>query len=277
MGQMRIFVSHSSQDNAFCDALVHGLRGAGANVWYDQQNLGVGQLLDVITKELRERKVFIVILSKAAFASQWVRQECKWVFNLSVREPERLILPVVAQPVERADFDEMLYLEDFRRIEGPSNQPYPEAEAITQTLALLSLTPASTAATSVPPESTSTKELIARGKALIAQERYADAVPLFERATEQSSRNYNAWFNLGYALGNVERIEEALAAFDRAIALRPNASVCWYNKGLALNILERYQEALEALEQSLTLDSDYPEAWCEKCTALGGLDRPPDR
>src|SRR5258708_25223257 len=245
MGQMRIFVSHSSQDNAFCDALVHGLGGAGTNGWDEQQNLGVGQLLDVITKELRDRKVFIVILSKAAFASQWVRQECKWVFNLSVREPERLILPVVAQPVERADFDEMLYIEDFRRIEGPANQPYSEAEAIAQTLALLSLTPASTAATSVPPEGTSTKELIARGKALIAQERYADAVPLFERATEQSSRSYNAWFGLGYALGNIERIEEALAAFNKAIALRPDASVCWYNKGLALNMLERYTEALE--------------------------------
>src|SRR5258706_4306393 len=151
MGRMRIFVSHSSQDNAFCDALVHGLRDAEANVWYDQQNLGVGQLLDVITKELRDRKVFIVILSKTAFASQWVRQECKWAFNLSVREPERLILPVVAQPVEQADFNAMLYLEDFRRIEGPANQPYPEAEAIAQTLALLSLTPASTAATSAPP------------------------------------------------------------------------------------------------------------------------------
>ena len=34
--QLRIFVSHSSMDKAICDQLVTALRGAGADVWYDE-------------------------------------------------------------------------------------------------------------------------------------------------------------------------------------------------------------------------------------------------
>jgi CheY-like chemotaxis protein len=142
MGQMRIFVSHSSPDKEFCNALVAALRGAGADVWYDEQSLGAGHLLDVISRELASRPVFIVILSKAAFGSRWVTQECQWAFNLYSREPDRVILPVTAQPIEPTDFNAWLWLENFRRIEGPAHSPLPVAEAIEKTLRTLVLGPA---------------------------------------------------------------------------------------------------------------------------------------
>ena len=47
-----IFVSHSHEDGAFCQALVTALRGAGADVWYDEQNMGSGLLMSVIQSEL---------------------------------------------------------------------------------------------------------------------------------------------------------------------------------------------------------------------------------
>jgi len=53
VAQPRVFVSHSHEDDAFCRALVAGLRAAGADVWYDEHNLGSGQLLDTIEAELR--------------------------------------------------------------------------------------------------------------------------------------------------------------------------------------------------------------------------------
>jgi len=65
-----IFVSHSHEDTAFCQALVTALRGAGADVWYDEHNLGACHLMDVIQQELGRRKIFIVILAKNAFASK---------------------------------------------------------------------------------------------------------------------------------------------------------------------------------------------------------------
>jgi hypothetical protein len=41
---MKIFVSHNRQDGACCHQLVAALRGAGADVWYDQHNMEAGRL-----------------------------------------------------------------------------------------------------------------------------------------------------------------------------------------------------------------------------------------
>src|SRR5689334_5381494 len=82
MAQMRIFVSHSHQDNAFCHVLVKALRGAGVDVWYDEHNMGSGRLGPTIEREERERPVFVVILSPAALHSPWVEDETRWAYGL---------------------------------------------------------------------------------------------------------------------------------------------------------------------------------------------------
>ena len=128
-----IFVSHSHEDIEFCRALVDALRGAGAEVWYDEHNMESGQLMDVIMRELGRRKIFILILSKHAFASKWVRRETGWAYNLFDRDPTRVILPVTAGQIERDDFSPeagWLFLEDFKRIEAPGYKPFPVAEAV---------------------------------------------------------------------------------------------------------------------------------------------------
>jgi CheY-like chemotaxis protein len=139
MSQLSIFVSHSHQDNDFCTALVRGLRQAEADVWYDEHNLGAGHLLNDIQRELLARPVFIVILSKAAFASTWVSQECQWAYQLYMREPNRVLLPVTASPIEARDFNTWLFLESFKRIEASGYRPLPADEAIAATLKALVL------------------------------------------------------------------------------------------------------------------------------------------
>ena len=136
---MRVFVSHSSQDNQFCSQLVEGLSNAGADVWYDQKNLESGNLMSVITQELVARPAFVVILSKAAFHSTWVTQECQWAYNLSQREPERVILPVTAQRFDASDFNNWLYMEGFKRIEQSGGNPLPADEAVAKALHALDL------------------------------------------------------------------------------------------------------------------------------------------
>ncbi|HEY7021294.1 MAG TPA: toll/interleukin-1 receptor domain-containing protein, partial [Ktedonobacterales bacterium] len=61
--QLRIFVSHSHQNNDACRALVNALREVGADVWYDEYNMTSGRLGQTIERELRARPVFIVMLS----------------------------------------------------------------------------------------------------------------------------------------------------------------------------------------------------------------------
>ncbi|MGH2517205.1 MAG: toll/interleukin-1 receptor domain-containing protein, partial [Ktedonobacterales bacterium] len=94
MATINIFVSHSHQDNDFCLRIVQALREAGADVWFDEDQLSSGQILDVVQRELDRRPICIVILSKAAFASNWVQREAKWAYELTDSDPTRVILPI---------------------------------------------------------------------------------------------------------------------------------------------------------------------------------------
>jgi len=65
----------ASVDKAICDQVVTALRGAGAHVWYDEHYLEARQPLEEIQRELQARPLFVILLSKNAFASLWVRRE----------------------------------------------------------------------------------------------------------------------------------------------------------------------------------------------------------
>ena len=67
----------------------------------------------------------------------------------------------------------------------------------------MALTPAGEAPAPVAPQpSESVDDLLTRGKALNAQKQYAEALPLFERATQLAPDSFEAWANLGYALAS---------------------------------------------------------------------------
>src|SRR5262245_31267279 len=88
---MRIFLSHTAQDHAFCDQLAQALRAAGADVFYDESSETTGLRGRIIERELRRRGVFIVILSPAAHASAQVEDETRrlscflFLLSLSLR------------------------------------------------------------------------------------------------------------------------------------------------------------------------------------------------
>lgn len=87
-----------------------------ADVWYDQHNMGSGRLGPTIERELRNRPVFVVILSPAALTSQWVEDETRWAYGLQRKDPTRIILPITAATI--AEDDIWLFLRDFKRIEA---------------------------------------------------------------------------------------------------------------------------------------------------------------
>lgn len=123
MSQKRIFISHSSKDSSFCSLLVQSLKAAEADVCYDRDSLKGGLLYERLTDELRTRPVFIPVLSKDAVTSSFVKNECHWAFILYENEPNRLILPVLAQALNFSDMAAFLYLAGFVRVEAPNHQP----------------------------------------------------------------------------------------------------------------------------------------------------------
>lgn len=266
--QLRVFISHASEDSAFCQAMVDALTGAGADVWYDGRNPDSGMLRPGIMRELSARPVFLVVLSKAAFASTWVQDECEWAYNLYRRKPERLILPVAGAPYDPDDLDTLLYIESMKRIEKTGHQPYPTDEAVHRLLRALALTPAGEAPASTAPQPTeSVDDLLMRGKALIAQKKYDEALPLFERAAQLAPTSADAWGYLGPILNELGRTNEAIAACDRALVLDDKQAWVWGNKGRVLDKLGYHQEALVAYDRALALDPNDAIAWYNKgCT-----------
>lgn len=119
-----IFVSHAHEDNAWCRAFVEALRHGGADVWYDEHNLGYGELAEEIERELASRPIFIVVLSPASVAKPWVRRETEAAIHLRDTVPGRGILPVVAARAEVP-----LLWAGYKRIAGPDGGGLDPAEA----------------------------------------------------------------------------------------------------------------------------------------------------
>ena len=58
----------------------------------------------------------------------------------------------------------------------------------------------------------------------------------------------------GKALLAENKFEEALGFFEQALLLNQNDPELWNNKGVALRSIGRYDEALECFNKSLELD-----------------------
>ncbi len=252
--QLRVFVSHATDDSGFCHTIVAALRGAGADVWYDEHNLGSGRLADEILRELGRRPIFVVILSKHAFASRWVKRETDWAEELKERDPWRAILPVTAEQIARDDFgteNGWLAYYSYKRVEAHGFAPFPPDEAARRLLHALGLTPAGEAPAPIAPQPTeSADDLLTRAKALMAQDKYADVLPLLERATQLAPGSFDAWANLGRVLDEIGRWQDAVVAYDRALALDDKQAWVWNNRGVALDDLKRYEETLAAYERA---------------------------
>jgi tetratricopeptide (TPR) repeat protein len=184
------------------------------------------------------------------------------------RDPTRAIVPVTAGQIDTADFDPeagWLFLDDFKRIEAPGYKPYPVAEAARRLLRALALTPVGEVPGPVTPQPTeSVDDLVTRGRALIAQNKFAEALALFERATQLAPNSFETWGNLGHVLAELRDWEQALDACDKALKLNDKQAWVWNNMGWALTGLGRYEDALAACERALEINPNYARSWRRK-------------
>ena len=73
---LRIFLSHSHEDNDWCDGFVNELRNYDVDIWYDRQSLDAGgKWVSIIENELTNRDIFLIILTPDSWNSEWVRNE----------------------------------------------------------------------------------------------------------------------------------------------------------------------------------------------------------
>jgi hypothetical protein len=90
-----VFVSHASEDKGtFVDDLVRALEAAQIQVWYDSNQLALGDSLRrSIDRGLARSRYGVVVLSPTFFAKEWPRRELDGLAALEV-DDRKVILPV---------------------------------------------------------------------------------------------------------------------------------------------------------------------------------------
>lgn len=97
----RVFISYSYKDKPFVEWLVAALSQEGISVWYDQQEIQVGDSLQSKIEEgLRASTFIIVVLSKSSLESKWIRFELNSALLYSAQKSGIKILPVLIEKVE---------------------------------------------------------------------------------------------------------------------------------------------------------------------------------
>ena len=104
-----IFVSYASPDRPFAQKLSHALEQEGFSVWWDR-TIPPGKTFDeVIEAALNEARSVIVVWSKTAVASQWVRAEAGDAMNRGIMIPvlhEEVTLPLVFRQIQAAQLSD---------------------------------------------------------------------------------------------------------------------------------------------------------------------------
>jgi tetratricopeptide (TPR) repeat protein len=261
--QPKVFVSHSHKDDDFTQRLVSDLHQAGAEVWVDVSGITYGNFMQRIDEALQQCQWMVVVLTPNAIASPYVRDEVYVALHRVNQGYMQGVIPLLASPCAPDSIPPQWdVLQRYN-----ATQDY--ASAVAGLLRAVGLS--RTATTHTPPESVD--HLLTRGQALVAQEQYAEALHLFERAVQHEPGSFYAWANLGHIFGELSRWQESLTACDRALALDGSSSAVWNNKGLTLNHLNRFDEALTALDRALALDPNDAGAWYNKGNALSRLKR----
>jgi hypothetical protein len=89
-----IFISHASEDKDFVKKLVSSLKLEGVTVWFDEQQLKIGDSLrEAIDRGLAHSQYGVVILSNHFFSKRWPQRELDGLIARDDSE-RNVILPV---------------------------------------------------------------------------------------------------------------------------------------------------------------------------------------
>lgn len=87
------------------------------------------------------------------------------------------------------------------------------------------------------------------------------ALALFQSAADRRKDYADAWFYIGYCLGELGRNEDAAKAFKTALKIRPEFAEAQFGLGLAAVKLGWNQDAVGAFKEAVRIKPDYADAY----------------
>ena len=98
------------------------------------------------------------------------------------------------------------------------------------------------------------EELHKESAILVSQERYNEALDVFDQILEIDSDNVKALNHKGTVLVKMENFQQSLEYFDKALMIEPNNIKILKNKAIALSHLNQHAKAIAIYEKILELE-----------------------
>lgn len=92
---LKIFISHSAKDKSLADRLAVDLRAAGVEVWYDSDEIIVGDAIFEKIEQGAKCDFMVILLSPESVISWMVKQELMMFLNEERRRGHAVILPTL--------------------------------------------------------------------------------------------------------------------------------------------------------------------------------------
>lgn len=264
----RIFVSHNKSDIEWCNEFVSRLRQYGANVWYDEYNLGYEELGLQINAELIARPIFVAVLSPTAIASRWVDREVTGAIALKDKDTtgERILLFVIAKTCEIPPL-----WSGFPRYPKQSDEGLTPAQAAKRLADHLKLS-GGPAATGVGGDSAeAVEDLWWEGRSQAEQRHFEEALQLFDRALALDPTHVKAWISKGNVLKALTRYQESLKSYEQALYHDPSNKTALFNHACILHLLNYLPEALAEFKTFLAAEPGDREAWNNQGKVLADM------
>ena len=94
----QIFVSYAHQDFDLADHIAKSLSELGWNIWIAPQSIRPGEKwIDAINRGLRKSRIFLLVLTGAAFDSKWVRSETNVAIEFEHKNEMNFVILMVEQ------------------------------------------------------------------------------------------------------------------------------------------------------------------------------------
>jgi hypothetical protein len=100
-----VFISYSTEDSHFARSLSRALKERSIGVWFDDQEIRVGDsLTNRIGEALHAYDFIIVVLSPASVKSRWVQKELAEAMMREIKQKKVVVLPVIYRQCEIPPF-----------------------------------------------------------------------------------------------------------------------------------------------------------------------------
>ncbi len=96
MNKMNIFISHNKKDKDIAREIALFLVAENINVWFDEWEISAGDsIIEEIEAGLMRASHFIIIWSKNASSSNWVRKELATILKKAIETKVPKVIPII--------------------------------------------------------------------------------------------------------------------------------------------------------------------------------------